>query len=120
MRVGMNTSAFGAVEVRTMMRDSQVGVAVGSERGDLRSYLAPELADLQNSLQQHEIHLEPVRYLNGNLNASYSGGSGGNPGSGQNWQPRSFIWPRFPAVRERMQEAPDAATEIRDGISLHA
>jgi len=40
MRVGMNTSAFGNVEVRTVVHASDVGRRIGSEKRRLRCKLA--------------------------------------------------------------------------------
>src|ERR1700682_2727712 len=43
MHIGLNTSAFGNVEVRTVIHASEVGLVIGSERGDLRSLLGSEI-----------------------------------------------------------------------------
>ena len=43
MRIGLNTQAFGSVEVQTVVHASDVGVLIGSEKGDLRSLLTNDL-----------------------------------------------------------------------------
>lgn len=63
MRLGLLTDAFGAVQVHTTVSDKQVELALGSERGDLRSSLGSELQTLQYSLQQHDLRLEQLRVL---------------------------------------------------------
>jgi hypothetical protein len=122
MRVGMNTSAFGAVEVRTLVRDNQVGVAVGSERGDLHSYLAPEMLDLQNNLQPHELRLEQIRFLNGSnyLGGTLSGGAGGESRHDQAGQSHTFNWGRHEEMSPEIADILDIGIELPNGLSLHA
>jgi hypothetical protein len=63
MRLGLRTETFGAVQVHTTVSNKQVDVSLGSERGDLRASLSPELPALQSTLQQHGMRLEQVRAL---------------------------------------------------------
>lgn len=65
MRIGMNTSAFGNVEVRTTVHSTDVGVVIGSERGDLRSLMANDLPAIANSLDQHNLRLNQVSFQSG-------------------------------------------------------
>jgi hypothetical protein len=62
MRIGLNTSAFGNVEVRTVVHANEVGVMIGSEKGDLRSLLSNELPGIANSLQQQNLRLNQVNF----------------------------------------------------------
>jgi len=62
MRIGMNTAAFGNVEVHTVVHANDVGVLIGSEKGDLRSLLANELPGIATSLQQQDLHLNQVNF----------------------------------------------------------
>ena len=71
MHIGLRTQAFGTVEVHTAVRDTQLGLAVNSERGDLRSFLSPEVPSLQTALRQHDLHLETIKFI-----------QQGSPGSG--------------------------------------
>ena len=84
MRVGMNTSAFGNVEVRTVVHASDVGVTIGSEKGDLRGMLANDMPALANTLQQQNLRLNNVNFMQG-FGGSNHGSSGGDA------QPRSFV-----------------------------
>ena len=78
MHIGLRTQAFGSVEVHTVVRDSQVGLSVGSERGDLRTFLATEVSGLPASIQakasatvtmaQTAITTNSAASLNGNGN----------------------------------------------------
>jgi hypothetical protein len=76
MHIGFRTSAFGSVEVHTTVRESQVGVSVGSEHGDLRSLLSGELPGLQANLRQHDLHVASIAWLGSSAAAGgFSGGS---------------------------------------------
>jgi len=62
MRIGLNTSAFGNVEVRTVVHANEVGVLIGSEKGDLRSFLSNELPSIANTLQTQNLRLNQVSF----------------------------------------------------------
>jgi len=61
MHVGFRTESFGAVDVHTTISEKQVEVALGSERGDLKGFMASELPALQSNLQQHDLRLQSLR-----------------------------------------------------------
>jgi hypothetical protein len=84
MRVGMNTSAFGNVEVRTVVHASDVGLTIGSEKGDLRGMLANDMPAIANTLQQQNLRLNNVNFMQG-FGAPNHGSGGGDS------QPRSFV-----------------------------
>jgi Flagellar hook-length control protein FliK len=86
MRIGLNTSAFGSVEVRTIVHANDVGVVIGSEKGDLRSLLSNELPGIANSLQQQNLRLNQVNFHQGFASSN-------NQSSGGDAQPRSFARP---------------------------
>ncbi len=65
MRIGLNTSAFGSVEVRTVVHANEVGVQIGSEKGDLRSLLSNELPGIASTLQQQNLRLNQVNFHQG-------------------------------------------------------
>ncbi len=84
MRIGMNTAAFGSVEVRTVVHAGEVGLVIGSEKGDLRSALANEMPTITTSLQQQNLRLNSVSYMQGFAFSNDFSGGGGS-------QQRSFI-----------------------------
>ncbi len=84
MRIGVNTSAFGSVEVRTVVHANDVGLTIGSEKGDLRGLLSNEMPAITNSLQQQNLRLSNVNFTQGF--ASSGNGSGGGDS-----QQRSFV-----------------------------
>lgn len=104
MRIGLNTAEFGSVEVRTSVHASDVGVQIGSEKGDLRSLLTPELPSIANTLQQQDLRLGQVSFHQQGFtfggNASFSGG---------NSQPRSFAPSPQPSAFAEESYAPEPA-----------
>lgn len=77
MRVELNTSAFGSVEVRTTVRANDVGILIGSEKGDLRSLLANELPGISTNLQQQNLRLNQVNFHQGFASANNTSSGGG-------------------------------------------
>ncbi len=106
MRVGMNTSAFGNVEVRTVVHASGVGLTIGSEKGDLRGLLTNDMPAISNSLQQQNLRLNNVSFMQGFA----SGNSGG--GGGDSQQQRSFV----PASTAANFSSPEAIPDEASGI----
>jgi len=62
MRIGLNTNAFGNVEVRTVVRSNDVGIQIGSEKGDLPSLLSNDIPGIANSLQRQDLNLTQVSF----------------------------------------------------------
>jgi hypothetical protein len=109
MRIGMTTSAFGSVEVRTVIHASDVGVIIGSEKGDLRTLLANEMPVITNSLQQQSLRLNSVNFMQG---FAFS-----NNASGGESQQRSFSPAPSPA---NPGSANPASSETPQDDSLEA
>lgn len=84
MRIGLNTSAFGSVEVRTLVHANDVGIQIGSERGDLRTLLSNDIPAIASSLQRQDLHLAQVSFHQQGFAFSSDASSGGNA------QPRWF------------------------------
>jgi hypothetical protein len=119
MRIGMNTSAFGSVEVRTTIHASDVGLVIGSEKGDLRSVLASDMPAIATTLQQQNLRLNSVNFMQGFAFSNNSPGGGGS-------QQQGFV-PPHAAVNSIGPEAPvedsmeaAAATMGGGGLSILA
>jgi hypothetical protein len=90
MRIGMNTSAFGSVDVRTTVHANDVSLVIGSEKGDLRTLLANDLPAITNTLQQQSLRLNSVNFMQGfAFSNNFSGGG--------NSQQQAFV-PQRPAM----------------------
>jgi Flagellar hook-length control protein FliK len=84
MRIGLNTSAFGSVEVRAVVHASDVGLVIGSEKGDLRSLLANDMPAITATLQQQSLRLNSVNFMQSFAFSNHAS-------SGGDSQPRSFV-----------------------------
>lgn len=62
MRIGLNTVAFGDVEIRTVVHATDVGVQIGSEKGNLQALLTNDLPSISVHLQQQNLHLSQVSF----------------------------------------------------------
>ena len=120
MRIGLNTSAFGSVEVRTVVHANEVGVLIGSEKGDLRSLLANELPGIANTLQQHDLRLNPVHFHQGFAFSNQTSSEGDS-------QPRSFhskanfAGPQPAGIDRETNEPPEpSSNRYRSGLSILA
>ncbi|HTS10136.1 MAG TPA: hypothetical protein VMP68_31525, partial [Candidatus Eisenbacteria bacterium] len=56
MRIGLSTSVFGDVEVRTVVHASDVGVVIGSQKGDLQMLMSNDLPSISGHLLQQNLH----------------------------------------------------------------
>jgi hypothetical protein len=106
MRIGLNTSAFGNVEVRTVVHASDVGLTIGSEKGDLRGLLSTEMAALTSNLQQQNLRLNNVNFTQG------FGFSNSMTGGGSQQQGSSTPQPAQPSFHTSWNE--DSAAEASD------
>ncbi|MGA7216953.1 MAG: flagellar hook-length control protein FliK [Candidatus Sulfotelmatobacter sp.] len=109
MRIGMSTSAFGSVEVRTTVHASDVGLVIGSEKGDLRTLMANDLPAIANTLQQQSLRLNSVNFMQGFAFSNDASGGG-------NSQQQPFVPMRAPLhaaapdrTRNDFAEAPPGA-----------
>jgi hypothetical protein len=121
MHIGLRTTAFGKVEVHTILRDAQVGVALGSERGDLKTYFSAEMPVVQSSLRQQSMDLAQVRFLSQSSTAD-AGLSHGNDGQPQTFQERRNATSFLPSLDGGTDGSCEtlADTQVRIGLSVHA
>ena len=65
MHVGMRTDAFGAVQIHTVVQQSQVGITVHADR-DLARWFSSEVPSLESRLNHNHLNLAAVEFDNGN------------------------------------------------------
>ena len=64
MHVGVRTEAFGAVEIHTVVQQSQVGITVHADR-DIAHWFGSELPGLESGLNKSHLNLTAVDFDNG-------------------------------------------------------
>ena len=120
MHIGLRTQAFGTVNVHTALRDAQVGLAVSSEKGDLRSFFSSEMPALQSALRQHDLHFENIKFIqSGNSASAFSANTNsGSHSSGQRPASMPGFSPDDVTEEDRLPE--DISLEIPARLSVHA
>jgi hypothetical protein len=64
MHVGMRTEAFGAVEIHTVVQQSQIGIIVHADR-DIAHWFNSELPGLESGLNKNHLNLTAVDFESG-------------------------------------------------------
>ena len=121
MHIGLRTAVFGGVEVHAVVRESQVGLAIGSEKGDLHRFFANEVPGIAGRLQQHDLQLDTVKFVDQGPTFDAGTASGSNP------RPRTFSQDRLP-LREAepatelavVASEQETLIESRSGINVRA
>ena len=111
MRIGMSTSAFGSVEVRAVVHANDVGLVVGSEKGDLRALLANDMPAITNTLQEQNLRLHSVNFMQGFAFSNNASGQGGS-------QQHSFVPMRAAAHAGLSEEGKDDSKEAFAGAEF--
>jgi hypothetical protein len=120
MHIDLRSQTFGNVELHTTVRDSQVGVAVGSDKGDLRSFLTAEVPGLQTALRQQDLHFDNIQFLAPDTGTS--GGLAGGTNSQSGFSPPSRSWApaaAFEALPGHGSEELETTLNSRTGLSVH-
>jgi hypothetical protein len=120
MHIGLRTQAFGTVDVHTAVRDTQLGLAVNSERGDLHGFLSPEVPTLQTTLRQHDLHFETIKFIQqGSSSSGFSGNADSHARSFGQGQP-SMLGPPVENTTEEDSALQDISLETPVRLSVHA
>ena len=64
MQVGIRTDAFGAVQIHTVVQQSQVGITIHGDR-DLARWFSSEVPSLESGLNHQHLNLTAVDFDNG-------------------------------------------------------
>ena len=120
MHFGVRSESLGSIDVKTAVRDSNVGVSIAVERHEVRSALLSELPALESTLRDHDLRLGEVKFHD---TASLASGYGG----GQQRQSQDLPHPSVPALfntTNTTSETADTPSEMavsmgRGGISVH-
>ena len=101
MHIGVRTTTFRTVEVHAVVHDSQVGLAIAAERGDLHRLLANEVPGISGRLEQQDLRLDNVKFLDLGFPSDGGFGSGADSRSREFNTPRSFSsYGQFPRADE--------------------
>ena len=121
MHLGVRTDAFGAIEIHTVVQQSQVGITVHGDR-DLARWFSSEVSSLESGLNKNHLNLTAVDFDHGRCGVQTAT-------SFQQGQPRhSFSQTSFSqttdsqpaALPEPASPEPDTATESANAVILRS
>jgi hypothetical protein len=114
MHLGVRTDAFGAVEIHTVVQQSQVGITVHGDR-DLARWFSSEVSSLESGLNKNHLNLTAVDFDHGRSGVQTAT-------SFQQGQPRhSFSQTSFSQTTDSQSAAlPDPASPEPDMASESA
>jgi hypothetical protein len=119
MHIGLRTPAFGNVEVHTVVRQSEIGVSVGSEKGDLHNFLSAEVPSLQANLREQDLTFNNIRFFGSGAMTGDAGNPGGHSQPGHPQPQPQFSRQRFTAAESDTLDT-ETAVPVSRGLSLHA
>jgi hypothetical protein len=109
IRIGLQSTDFGAIRLHTTVANDQVGAAVSTSHPALRDALLFEAPALEKAMARHSLRLDSVRVDAGSANSNFN-----SFGSNERQQPRAApsnnsAWP---ATRPQQPQAAGTATPI--------
>jgi flagellar hook-length control protein FliK len=60
MQIAFRTEVFGSVQLRTMIRNGQIGATIGVEKGEAQALLTSELPALERALAQRDLRVDNI------------------------------------------------------------
>ncbi len=116
MHVGVRTDAFGAVEIHTVVQQSQVGITVHADR-DISRWFSSEVPGLESGLNNSHLNLTGVNFDHARSGVQTATGfSNGQPSNGQPRQNSSQTsGSQSAGLRGVTSPEPAAATETATG-----
>jgi len=121
MHIDLRSAAFGNIEVHTTVHESQIGVAVGSDRGDLHTFLSAEVPGLQAAFRQQDLRFDQIHFLgqNGGTASGLSAGADSHSGF-QRPGPLPPSANAGAASAERNSTDSEIAVGLGPGLNVHA
>ena len=119
LRVGMNTSAYGNVEIRTAVAENRVVASVVAAHAELRAAMAAEMPSLQHAMEQHQLRLDRFDLNSHSGGQDHRGSAEQQPGgdAGLRWESSQLRVDRPAASEETPSISPWNASS---GINVHA
>ena len=84
MRLDLRSEVFGAMALRTVVREGEVGAAIGVETSEARAILTTELPGLERALADRNLRLEHINIF------QWTDGVGA--GNGNQWGSHAGMW----------------------------
>ena len=88
MQVRLRTEALGSIDVRTIVKGSDIGASIRVEAHDTQVMLTNELSQLERALNERSLRVEHLDVLQGSVSGGHSNGTGPGYSDGRASEPR--------------------------------
>ncbi len=92
IRIGLQSTNFGAIRLHTSVANDQVGASVSTSHAGLRDALFVEAPSLEKAMARHSLRLDSVKVDGGSAHAN-SNSFANNQRQPERAQPASAAWP---------------------------
>lgn len=122
IRLGLNSSNFGSIELHTSVNQDRVGASITTSHADLRSAMIAEMPSLEHAIAQHQMRLDSLQVdSRPGAPAGESSASGGNQSGPRNrQQPAGKISESVEDSAAPEVSLPQARTALHSGLNVHA
>ena len=122
IRLGLNSSNFGNIELHTSVNQDRVGASISTSHAELRTAMIAEMPSLEHAIAQHQMRLDSFQFdSRSGPQAGDSSASGGNPsGSRSGTQATARISESSEDTAAQEALLPQAWTASHSGINVHA
>jgi hypothetical protein len=123
LHFGVSTETFGRIDVHTVVHDTQVGVTLGAEHGNLRDAITRDLGVLETNLRRHDLQLEGVRFADSSSGTAmnFSGGFTDANARHTRWAlPQPILSATTPVISEQETLVTESIPAGTHAVSIHA
>jgi len=122
IRLGLNSSNFGSIELHTSVNQDRVGASISTSHAELRTAMIAEMPSLEHAIAQHQMRLDSFQFdSRSGPQAGDSSASGGNPsGSRSGTQATARISESSEDTAAQEALLPQAWTASHSGLNVHA
>jgi len=120
MRLGLNSSYFGSIELHTSVNQDRVGASIATGHSELRAAMLAEIPLLERAIAQHHLTLDNLNMDSGpGRQAGNSGAFSENPSASQSW-PRSVAKISEDTAPQEASLPQTWTSPYSSGLNVHA
>ena len=122
IRLGLNSSNFGNIELHTSVNQDRVGASIATSHAELRSAMIAEMPSLEHAIAQHQLRLDSFQFdsRSGSQAGDSSASNGNQSGSRSGTQSDSRISELTNDSAAQEVPLPPAWTASHSGLNVHA
>jgi hypothetical protein len=117
MQVRLRSETLGPIDVRTIVKGSDIGASIRVEARDTQVMLANELSQLERALNERSLRVEHLDVLQGSVSGGRSDGTGADNSHGSPSEPRPSFSNYSAGQTSSLPEAPTVTEDWGRGLS---